>query len=84
MTSLSTLRESSRAVITVAEAAKLLEVDERTVRRACGDGQIPSLRVGVRLLIPREKFLDLFATTSEASPTETADTLRLLPESSAS
>lgn len=59
------LRSSGRAVITVTEAAGVLEVDERTVRRACHDGQLPSLRVGTRLLIPREQFLALFALVDD-------------------
>lgn len=53
------LKQSSRAVITVTDVAAVLEVDERTVRRACLDAQLPCVRVGKRLLVPREKFLAL-------------------------
>jgi excisionase family DNA binding protein len=53
-------------VATVAAVAGVLDVDERTVRRACEDGQIPSIRVGRRLLIPRDKFVALFAVGAES------------------
>lgn len=47
------LVNSSSAVVTVAEAADLLGVDVRTVSRAMNNGDLPALRVGRRLLIPR-------------------------------
>ncbi|MFC7488780.1 helix-turn-helix domain-containing protein [Knoellia sp. CPCC 206453] len=83
---LSELRTSDRAVITVTEAAALLEVDERTVRRACVDGQLPHVRVGVRILILRQQLVDLLDTPAalSAPQTESAGTLRLLQEERAS
>jgi len=56
------LRSSPRAVITVTEAAALLECDERTVRRACEAGQLPAVYVGSRILIARERLLPLLTT----------------------
>lgn len=56
------LRASTRAVISVTEAASLLEVDARTVRRACEDGQLPAIYVSGRILIPRERLLPLLTT----------------------
>ena len=53
------LRASTRATLTVAEVAELLEVDVRTVSRAARDGQLPSIEVGRRILIPREPLLAL-------------------------
>ncbi|MGY5883174.1 helix-turn-helix domain-containing protein [Modestobacter lacusdianchii] len=47
------LVNSSSAVVTVAQAAELLGVDVRTVSRAMNNGDLPALRVGRRLLIPR-------------------------------
>lgn len=73
MTTLAALRESDRAVITVTEAAALLEVDERTVRRACEMDQLPHVRVGVRLLILREPLLAILSpATNEVAPTTAA------------
>jgi excisionase family DNA binding protein len=47
------LRASRSAVITIADAAAVLGVDARTVSRAVQSGELPALRVGRRLLIPR-------------------------------
>lgn len=53
------LRTSSAATVTRADVAALLEVDERTVTRAVDAGQLPSLRIGRRVLIPRVPLLAL-------------------------
>jgi excisionase family DNA binding protein len=47
------LQTSTAATVTVAAVAEVLEVDERTVTRAIQDQQLPSVRVGRRVLIPR-------------------------------
>lgn len=57
MLTLEEVRSSSAAVLTVVQVAQLLDVDERTVRRACTEGQLPVLTVGRRMLIPRAAFL---------------------------
>jgi len=41
-------------------AATVLEVDPRTVSAGVKEGTIPSVRIGRRIVIPREKFLKLF------------------------
>lgn len=56
------MRDSTRATITLIEAAAVLEVDPRTVSGAVADGSIPSISVGRRKKIPREKFLEMFET----------------------
>lgn len=56
------LRTSAKAVLNRTEVALVLGVDPRTVTKAIEDGCIPALRLGRRVLIPREKFLDLFDT----------------------
>jgi excisionase family DNA binding protein len=59
------VRESDAAVLTVTQVTELLsdlegrQLDERTVRRACEDGQLPCIHVGRRVLIPREPLLAL-------------------------
>jgi excisionase family DNA binding protein len=58
------LRASTAATVTRADVAALLDVDERTVTRAVEAGQIPSLRVGHRVLIPRLPLLELLGATS--------------------
>lgn len=47
------LRACRSVVITIANAEAVLGVDARTVSRAVQRGDLPALRVGRRLLIPR-------------------------------
>ncbi|MBF4458361.1 helix-turn-helix domain-containing protein [Pseudoclavibacter sp. VKM Ac-2867] len=54
------LRKSSAATITRAEAAAVLGVDARTVTTAIANGTVPGIKIGRRVVIPREKFLALF------------------------
>ncbi|BCT76086.1 hypothetical protein SCMU_19280 [Sinomonas cyclohexanicum] len=69
--SLNDLRASTANVISVAQAAAALadleghRPDERTVRRACEDGQLPAIRLGKRILIPRLAFLAILDGTPE-------------------
>ena len=55
------LRRSRSAVITRTEAAAALGVDPRSITTSIDNGTIPSVRLGRRVVIPREKFLALFA-----------------------
>jgi len=54
------LRGLRSLVITRTEAAAALGVDPRTVTAGIENGTIPSVKLGRRLVIPREKFLKLF------------------------
>jgi len=54
------LRASRSAVITRAEAAAALGVDPRTITASIESGSIPSVKLGRRVVIPREKFLRIF------------------------
>lgn len=56
-------RASKKAALTIGEGAALLSLDPRTVSAAISAGDIPAIRVGRRVLIPRERFLALFETT---------------------
>jgi excisionase family DNA binding protein len=49
-----------RATYTVSEAAKVLGIGRNSAYEAIRQGQIPSIRIGARLLVPRaalERFL---------------------------
>ncbi|HWL01681.1 MAG TPA: helix-turn-helix domain-containing protein [Microbacteriaceae bacterium] len=59
------LRESRSLVITRTEAAAALGVDPRTVTAGIESGSIPSVKLGRRVVIPREKFLRLFDPDAE-------------------
>jgi len=63
------LKRTTTAAITRPQAAQVLGVDERTVTRAIDSGQIPSLHIGRRVLIPRLPLLKLLGadTASEVS-----------------
>lgn len=54
------LRKKRSLVITRQEAAEALGVDPRTITVSIEDGTIPSVKLGRRVVIPREKFLRLF------------------------
>jgi excisionase family DNA binding protein len=60
------LRASTAAIVSVPDVASLLEVDPRTVLRGCEDGQLPSIRVGRRVLIPRLRLLAMLDTAGES------------------
>lgn len=61
------IRASRSAAITRTEAAAALGVDPRTVSVGIANGTIPSLRLGRRILIPRERFLALFDSDQDAA-----------------
>lgn len=59
------LRDSRAAVVTVAEAASVFGVDVRTVSRAIENGELPALRLGRRVLIPRLPLLAALGIESD-------------------
>lgn len=59
------LRKRRSLVITRQEAADALGVDPRTITTSINEGTIPSVKLGRRVVIPREKFLALFASEHE-------------------
>lgn len=60
------LRRRRSLVITRQEAAEALGVDPGTITVGIEDGTIPSVKIGRRVVIPREKFLALFADDTTA------------------
>lgn len=53
-------RRSKKAALSISEVGRILELDPRTVSASASAGEIPSVRVGRRVLIPREAFLAIF------------------------
>jgi excisionase family DNA binding protein len=58
------LRISRAAVVTVAQAASIFGVDVRTVARAIENGELPAVRLGRRVLIPRLPLLAVLGVTA--------------------
>jgi excisionase family DNA binding protein len=58
------LRISRAAVVTVAQAASIFGVDVRTVARAIQNGELPAVRLGRRVLIPRLPLLAVLGVTA--------------------
>ena len=67
------LRMSRAAVVTVAQAASVFGVDVRTVTRAIVNGELPALRLGRRVLIPRLPLLAALGVEVDDSLTEVHD-----------
>ncbi len=63
------LKTTNQAAITRPQTAQVLGVDERTVARAIDAGELPSLQIGRRVLVPRLPLLRLLGadTASEAA-----------------
>lgn len=57
---LEALRNSHEAAISQKIAAAVLGCDPRTVSAGIAEGTIPAIKLGRKVLIPREKFLALF------------------------
>lgn len=60
MVTIEDLRSRGTVTITRAEAADALGVDPRTVTEGIRQGNIPAVKIGRRVLIPRAKFIALF------------------------
>ncbi len=68
------LREQTSLTLSVTAVARVLGVDERTVNRAVANGQLPSIRVSSRILIPRLPLLAmLMPETPPAAPAPLSD-----------
>jgi excisionase family DNA binding protein len=68
------LRISRAAVVTVAQAASVFGVDTRTVARAIENGELPAVRLGRRVLIPRLPLLAVLGVTVDGDPAAAPDT----------
>jgi excisionase family DNA binding protein len=51
-------RADAREVLTVADAAELLQVEEQVVERLAGDGELPGRRIGEQWRFTRQAILD--------------------------
>lgn len=56
-----TLDNTTRAALSVSKAAGFVGVDPRTLSRSLDDGDIPSIRVGRRRLVPTQALRQFLA-----------------------
>ena len=74
--------------ISVEQAGDLLGVSRRSAYRAAARGQIPTVRIGRRLLVPTQRLLDLLGldrpspTTSDTEPAWETTTFSTAPGTS--
>ena len=55
---------NKRKVLTVEEAAHELGICRNAAYRAVAEGEIPSIKIGKRIIIPRAAFEDMLARAS--------------------
>ena len=58
--------------ITVEQAAEILGISRSSAYRAAARGEIPTLRVGRRLLVPTAKFLAMLGVEPDVAETAVA------------
>jgi excisionase family DNA binding protein len=58
-------RDRPPAFLDVADAARTLDVSEGLVYRAVREGKMPHIRVGGRIRIPTQAFLELHGITAD-------------------
>ena len=67
------LKASRSAVVTLAQAASVFGVDVRTVTRAIQNGELPALRLGRRVLIPRLPLLACLGVVTDGHLADASD-----------
>jgi excisionase family DNA binding protein len=74
-------RDSDREVLTVAEVSRMLGVGKNAVYEAVNRGELPSIRLGRRIVIPRQKLSEILGPTEAPSiigPAELAESVEQL------
>jgi excisionase family DNA binding protein len=66
-------QNSERLVYTVPEAGRLLGLGRNAAYDAAKRGDIPTLRIGRLLLVPKIAFHRMLGMTDTVTPTETTD-----------
>jgi excisionase family DNA binding protein len=59
---------SEPETLTVEEAGRVLGIGRNAAYEACARGDIPSIRIGKRILVPRRQLLELLTTPSMREP----------------
>lgn len=61
------LRSSTAAALTLTQTADVMGVDPRTISAAIKRGELPSIRIGRRILIPRPQLLALIEGSTQSA-----------------
>ena len=59
--------------LSVEQAGAMLGIPRATAYRAAASGQLPTFRIGRRLLVPTARLLDLLGLAAEAADTDDAE-----------
>ena len=62
------MSESERLTLTIEETARLLRVSRGTAYQAAREGQLPTVRLGRRLLVPRHALERMLTAAGTESP----------------
>ncbi|WOC12530.1 helix-turn-helix domain-containing protein [Gordonia sp. MP11Mi] len=65
VTTLSALRDSDAAALTRQEVADLFGIDARAVSSAVASGELPCIRIGRKVFIPREPLLAMLTKVEQ-------------------
>lgn len=55
------------ATVSVERASEILGISRRSAYRAAANGELPTLRLGRRLLVPRVRLLELLGVSDDGS-----------------
>lgn len=67
ISTLEDVKQSKKAALTIHEVATVLGLNRRTVSSATKNGEIPCVRLGRRVLIPRDAFIALLENKGTGS-----------------
>jgi excisionase family DNA binding protein len=58
----------TRLTVTVPEAGRMIGISRNAAYAAVARGDIPSIRIGRKVLVPRRRLLEMLGTASEEAP----------------
>lgn len=61
------MNDSGRLTVSVEEASRLLGIGRRTAYEAAARGELPTLRIGRRLLVPKAALARILAEAAEGT-----------------
>lgn len=62
-----------QATVSVDEAARFLGISRRSAYRAAASGELPAVRIGGRIVVSRDRLLEMVNGRSEEEPVRAGD-----------